>query len=340
MASRAFASGICLACLGAAVNAANTRAPLSTKSSQTPPGALPGTVQTVPGALPGTYGFLSKSNSDIRDATSNILGIQGGLDEMNAALREEYGHWLFRRKTLEAEHDHLHYAIIDAQAALEKQQHLRLELQQQEDTYSWKKNDNDKVAMRLQEVHLERDSQNKRMESEIKDLECELAAIPSRRQQQLTLEYNLISQLGDEKSQLQQDILSLNKKVMDQKANASTLAMNGKQEISDLLKDIETVQSRINSLEMEVMAQAQGQMEVQRVQHQVEAQINETSKQRQKVLTSAAECKSKKSQQDTAIQAAKQSFVAANQKFQECQKLDATNQELQGQLTQCTASQR
>lgn len=339
MAAPACSSGICLACLVAVVNAASIKLPPLTKIGQAEPAALPATVQTVP-ALPGTYGFLSKSNSDIRDATSNILGIQGGLDEMNAALREEYGRWLFRRKTLEAEQNHVRDVINDAQATLEKQQHLKSELQQQEDAFRWKKGDNDKVAMRLQEVYTERDLQQKRMESEIKDLECELAAIPTRRQQKLDLEYNLISQFGDEESQLQQRILLLNKEVLDQKANASTFAVNSKQEISDLLKDIEVAQSRINSLEMEVMAQAQGQMEVQQVQGQVAAQINETAKQRQKVLTSAAECKSKKSQQDVAIQAVKQSFLVANQKFQECQKLDATNQELQGQLTQCTARQR
>lgn len=288
-------------------------------------------------ALPA-YGFLSKSTSDVGEAASSILSLQGGLDEMNSALHEEYKRWVFKKDNLAADQKHLQGEINDLETTLTKHKQLKLELQRQEDTLRIYEDENNKLASALQQADFLHNKEKEGKEAEIKALECQLRDIPKNRQAKLQVEYNLITKLGDSTAVLQQKILGLNKEASDTKAAASTFDLESAQELSNKLKELQNVQQRINSLESELMAQAQGQLEVERAQKQVESQIKETVKQREKVLKSVAECKDKKSQKESEIQAAKQKLVDANQRFKSCQLVDATNQDLQGKLTQCKTS--
>lgn len=291
-------------------------------------------------AMANTYGFLRTSSDKVGSAVSNILGIEGSLEDMNKDLNEEYKRWIHKKKVLLAEQGKLQSETSRLKDVLLEQKAMREEKKRVEGETEIREVENNKQNATNQAEEARRKLEKQEMEEEIQNLILMTENIQRIKQERVDAANNKTATLKEENRGLQQEVFDRNKDVIDLETEAAKNFTANKEIVSGLLSQVETMQNSIHALEKQLVAQAQLEEEVQRSRERLAAQTAEVVRQRQKLTEAQDKCDINKKKMEAAIEAEKNALAEANKQMVECQNIDAENQQLQRQLNECLLRKR
>eukprot|EP00929_Paragymnodinium_shiwhaense_P112243 TRINITY_DN80509_c0_g1_i1.p1 TRINITY_DN80509_c0_g1~~TRINITY_DN80509_c0_g1_i1.p1 ORF type:complete len:347 (+),score=130.37 TRINITY_DN80509_c0_g1_i1:82-1122(+) len=321
------------------------------------PAALLAAAQTVPGAGNGELaptdagrvwpaamntadGFLRSSSRQIGEAAANALSVQSSLDDMRQDLNAEYGRWQQKQKALMADRDRMAKEKVELEAQLLQEKSLSEEKVRLEGELNMHRAETAKAITETSSAAQRWELQNQTLQKDVALLEQQIKVSTILRLRNENTGTQHTTELQARNAAVQQDIFHLNQQVFNLKDMLSHQTVLTKEDHSGLLNQVETLQKNIHSLQDEVVARAQVQLEIERHWKRLSLQAAEVVKQKENLEETRKNCESDLMAIDKKIQGAQADLKVANTEMRQCQALDAQTQQLQGQVNECRALTR
>lgn len=290
--------------------------------------------------MANTYGFLRSTKDSVGEAVQGVLEVQSSLDEMKHDLASEYDKWMRKKKDLTTENERLRSGIARMEAAKKDQASMREHVIRLAAELTSLQQGTQQIVDGTQKDKAFADKTRADIQKQIGALEVQLKEAQKLKAEQDAAHVNADSIARTEIRALQAQVVALTQKVEAKEAEVEHHQAVAAQNHSVLLTESDKLQAQLDDLQRKKVSQAEVLQNVEVLRRRVTEQANQVVSQKKATETVKANCVAKKWEMEQQIAEAKKNIGQANAVIQDCQNVDAKNQELQAQLNGCNAMKR